>query len=186
MENLVQFGALLVSIIGVFVALFVMLLKINRNSATKEDLNNSIGILRSEMNKRFEEVDRRFAEAAADREKIRMEVREGFAEAAADREKIRMEMREGFAEAAADREKIRMEVREGLAEAAADREKIRMEIRERSTAASVERKRIEEQAREDRKEIKSELSRQNQNYIEHLAHHGSPRANLLTEDEGGA
>ena len=107
MENLFQFGALLVSIIGVFVALFVMLLKINRNSATKEDLNNSIGVLRSEINKRFEEVDRRFAEAAADREKIRMETREGFAEAAADREKIRMEVREGFAEAAADREKIK-------------------------------------------------------------------------------
>ena len=133
MENLFQFVALLVSIIGVFVALFVMLLKINRNSATKEDLNNSIGVLRSEINNRFEEVDRRFAEAAADREK-----------------------------------------------------KIRMEIREWSTAASVERKRIEEQAREDRKEIKSELSRQNQNYIEHLAHHDSPRANLLTEAEGGA
>ena len=48
MENLFQFVALLVSIIGVFVALFVMLLKINRNSATKEDLNNSIGVLRSE------------------------------------------------------------------------------------------------------------------------------------------
>ena len=168
MENLFQFGALLVSIIGVFVALFVMLLKINRNSVTREDLNTSIGVLRSEINKRFEAVDRRFSEAAADREKIRIETREGFAEAAADREKIRMEMREGFAEAAADREKIRME------------------IRERSTAASVERKRIEEQAREDRKEIKSELSRQNQNYIEHLAHHGSPRATLLTEDEGGA
>ena len=150
MENLFQFGALLVSIIGVFVALFVMLLKINRNSVTREDLNTSIGVLRSEINKRFEEVDRRFSEAAADREKIRIETREGFAEAAADREKIRME------------------------------------IRERSTAASVERKRIEEQAREDRKEIKSELSRQNQNYIEHLAHHGSPRATLLTEDEGGA
>lgn len=168
MENLFQFGALLVSIIGVFVALFVMLLKINRNSVTREDLNNSIGVLRSEINKRFEEVDRRFAEAAADREKIRIETREGFAEAAADREKIRMEMREGFAEAAADREKIRMEIREW------------------STAASVERKRIEEQAREDRKEIKSELSRQNQNYIEHLAHHSPPRATLLTEDEGGA
>ena len=168
MENLIQFGALLVSIIGVFVVLFVMLLKINRNSATKEDLNNSIGVLRSEINKRFEEVDRRFVEAAADREKIRMETREGFAEAAADREKIRMEMREGFAEAAADREKIRMEIREW------------------STAASIERKRIEEQAREDRKEIKSELSRQNQNYIEHLAHHNSPRATLLTEDEGSA
>ena len=132
MENLIQFGALLVSIIGVFVVLFVMLLKINRNSATKEDLNNSMGVLRSEINKRFEEVDRRFVEAAADREKIRMETREW------------------------------------------------------STAASVERKRIEEQAREDRKEIKSELSRQNQNYIEHLAHHDSPRANLLTEDEGSA
>ena len=145
MEGLLQFGALLVSIIGVFVTLFLMLLKINRNSVTKEDLNNSIGVLRLEINKRFEEVDRRFEEAAADREKIRMEMKVGFAEAAADREKIRMEMKEGL------------------------------------TAASVERKRIEEQAREDRKEIKGEIKRQNQNYIEHLAHHASPRANPVNE-----
>ena len=37
----------------------------------------------------------------------------------------------------------------------------------------------------DRKEIKGELNRQNQNYIEHLTYHGSPRAAVLAEDEGG-
>ena len=83
-------------------------------------------------------------------------------------------MKEGFAKAAEDRNAIR-------AGAAADREKIRMEISKQSTAASTERKRIEEQAREDSKEIKREINRQNQNYIEHLAYHGVPRANPVNE-----
>ena len=159
MENLFQFWALLVSIFGVFVSLFLMLLKISRNSVTKEDLKNAIDALRSEMNRRFEE-------------------------AAADRAKIRAEMKEGFDEAAADRARIRAEMKEGFDEAAADRARIRAEIKEVSSAASMERKRIEEHAREARKEIMREVNRQNQNYIEHLAYHGSTRANPADEDDG--
>ena len=131
MDNLLQFGALMASMIGIFVTLLLMLLKIVKNLATKEDVKNNTEALRSEMNERFEEVNRRFEEAAADRETIRTEMKEGL------------------------------------------------------TVASIERKRIEEQAREDSKEIKREINRQNQNYIERLAYHGVPRANPVNEAEGG-
>jgi hypothetical protein len=78
-----------------------------------------------------ERMERGFAEAAADRERIwenierlteRME--RGFAEAAADRERIWQAMRQGFAEAAADRERIWEAMQQGFAEAAADRGRI--------------------------------------------------------------
>ena len=141
MDNLLQFGALMASMIGIFVTLLLMQLKIVKNLSTKEDVR----ALRSEMNERFEEVNRRFEE-----------VNRRFEE-----------------------------VNKRFEEAAADREKIRMEISKQSTAASTERKRIEEQAREDSKEIKREINRQNQNYIEHLAYHGVPRANSVNEAEGG-
>ena len=127
--NTFQFWAILVAILGVFVTL----LKFNRNTITKEDLtsalNSAIEALRLDMNKRFEEVDRRFEEAAGDREKIRREMSEGFA------------------------------------------------------GARVERKEIEDEARDDRKEIKREIIRQNQNYIEHLAHHGTQKANPVSEED---
>ena len=53
-----QFWILLGSMIGVFVMLLLMLLKIVKNLATKEDVKNNTEALRSEMNERFEEVNR--------------------------------------------------------------------------------------------------------------------------------
>ena len=87
--NTFQFWAILVAILGVFVTL----LKFNRNTLTKEDLtsalNSAIEALRLDMNKRFQEVDRRFEEAVGDREKIRREMSEGFADARVERQAIR-------------------------------------------------------------------------------------------------
>ena len=151
MGNLIQFSAILISILGVFVTLFITMLKFNRNSVTKDDLNNSIESLRSEMNKRFEEVNKRLDEATADRARIEKE-------AAVDRQKIRDE-------AVANRQEIRDE-------AVANRQEIKAEM---SSGFA--------QARDERKEIKREIIRQNQNYIEHLAHHNTPKANPVSEED---
>ena len=95
--NTFQFWAILVAILGVFVTLFITLLKFNRNTITKEDLtsalNSAIEALRLDMNKRFQEVDRRFEEAVGDREKIRREMSEGFADARVERKEIENEAR---------------------------------------------------------------------------------------------
>ena len=167
--NTFQFWAILVAILGVFVTL----LKFNRNTITKEDLtsalNSAIEALRLDMNKRFEEVDRRFEEAVGDREKIRREMSEGFADARVERQAIRDDAR-------VERQAIKEE-------AAGDREKIRREMGEGFAGARVERKEIEDEARDDRKEIKREIIRQNQNYIEHLAHHGTQKANPVSEED---
>ena len=103
-----------------------------------------------------ERMERGFAEAAADRQRIwenierlteRME--QGFAEAAADRKRIWEAMERGFAEAAADRQRIwenierlteRME--RGFAEAAADRKRIWEAMRQGFAEAAADRKRI--------------------------------------------
>jgi hypothetical protein len=114
-------------------------------------LDDTIESLRSNINNRFEEVNRRLDEAAVDRKRIE-------AEAVSDRDKIRQEMSEGFAQAAADRKDMKDE-------------------------ASTERKRIEEAATADRKEIKREIIRQNQNYIEHLAHHKPQKSNPVSEED---
>jgi hypothetical protein len=87
-------------------------------------------------------MERGFAEAAANRERIWEAMQQGFAEAAADRkriweniERLTERMEQGFAEAAADRQRIweniervteRME--RGFAEAAADREVMKRDI----------------------------------------------------------
>jgi hypothetical protein len=80
------------------------------------------------------EAQRR-TEAALDRLAERME--KGFAEAAADRQRIweairasNERMEKGFAEAAADRQRIWEAMEKGFAEAAADRRRIREEIRD--------------------------------------------------------
>ena len=111
MGNLIQFSAILISILGVFVTLFITMLKFNRNSVTKDDLNNSIESLHSEMNKRFEEVNKRLDEATADRARIEKE-------AAADRQKIRDE-------AVANRQEIKAEMSSGFAQARDERKEIR-------------------------------------------------------------
>ena len=89
----VHFWTILVAMFGIFVTLFLAMLKFNRNSVTKNDLNNSTESLRSETNKRLEEINRRIDEvnkrlddATADRERIE-------AEAIAAREKIRNELK---------------------------------------------------------------------------------------------
>ena len=69
MEDLLQFGALLVSIIAVFVTLFLMLLKIERTLLTKEDLNKITGDFCLEIKYGFKEVNQ-FEEAAAHQEQI--------------------------------------------------------------------------------------------------------------------
>ena len=79
-------------------------------------------------------------------------------------------------EAATDRKEIKEE-------AATDREKIRIEMSAGFANAHDERKDIEEVARDDRKEIKGELKRQNQNYIEHLAHHNPPKVSPVSEED---
>ena len=176
MDNLLQFGALMASMIGIFVTLLLMLLKIVKNLATKEDVKNNTEALRSEMNERFEEVNRRFEEVNRRFE----EVNKRFEEAAADRETIRTEMKEGLSVASIERKRIEeqaCEERKRIEEQACEERK---RIEEQ---ACEERKRIEEQAREDSKEIKREINRQNQNYIEHLAYHGVPRANPVNEAE---
>ena len=129
---------------------------------TKEDLNNSLESLRSEVNMRFDEIDRRFAEAAADRKRIEET-------AALDREKIRDEVSNGFAAAAIDREKIRDEARD-------ERQDIRVEARN-------ERQDIRVEARDERQKINTEIVRQNQNYIDHLAYHNVKPTLVPDEDD---
>jgi hypothetical protein len=67
----------------------------------------------------IERMERGFAEAAADRQRIWEAIREtnermerGFAEAAADRQRIWEAMERGFAEAAADRQRLRRDISE--------------------------------------------------------------------------
>ena len=94
---------ILVPLLGIFVTLIFVIIKLGRNTVTKGDLNNSnnrIESPRSELNKRFEEVNRRLDEAAA-----------------------------------------------------------------------------------ERKEINAKIVRHNQNYIEHLAHHNTPKSNPVSEED---
>ena len=105
---------ILVPLLGIFVTLIFVIIKLGRNTVTKGDLNNSNNSIespRSELNKRFEEVNRRLDEAADDR------------------------------------------------------------------------KRIEAEAAAERKEINAEIVRHNQNYIEHLAHHNTPKSNPVSEED---
>ena len=187
MAETIQLWAILIAVLGVLVTLIITIFKFGRNTVTKEDLNNSIESLRldinkrfQEVNRRFEEVDRRFEEAATDRrrieedaaddrQKIRGEMSSRFAEAAEDRQKIREE-------AAGDRQKIREEMSSGFAEAAEDRQKIREE-------AVGDRQEIRDEARDERKAINAEMIRQNQNYIEHLAHHNIRKASPVSEED---
>ena len=205
MPNVYYFLGILVPILGIFVTVIIVLIKFNRNSVTKDDLravkddlSNNIDALRSEMNRWFEE-------AVDDREKIRTEaaadrrqMREGFAKAETDREKIqdeaatdrrqiREEMREGFVKAETDREKIQDE-------AATDRRQIREEMREGFAKAETDREKIQDGAAADRRQIRTEvmnarqaiegeMSRQNQNYIEHLVYHNTRKPKPESEEE---
>ena len=160
MLNVYHFLGILVPVLGIFVTLIIALLKFSRNSATKgdlrsfkEDLNNNIEELRSYIDRRFDEVDRQFDEV----DRRFGEVGRRFDEAAADRESIR-------AEAAADREKIRNEARDQWKD-------IKTEMSEKFNLAHVE-----------RQKINGEIIRQNQNYIEHLAHHNTQRPKPASED----
>jgi hypothetical protein len=160
MLNVYHFLGILVPVLGIFVTLIIALLKFSRNSATKgdlrsfkEDLNNNIEELRSYIDRRFDEVDRRFDEV----DRRFGEVGRRFDEAAADRESIR-------AEAAADREKVRNEARDQWKD-------IKTEMSEKFNLAHVE-----------RQKINGEIIRQNQNYIEHLAHHNTQRPKPASED----
>jgi hypothetical protein len=83
----------------------------------------------------IERMERGFAEAAANRQRIWEAIREtnermerGFAEAAADRQRIWEAIERGFAEAAADRQRIWEAMERGFAEAAADRQRLRRDI----------------------------------------------------------
>ena len=89
---------------------------------------------------------------------LRLEMSRWFEEAADARAKIREEMSEGFAKAEAAREKIRDE-------AAADRKQIRIEVMEA------------------RKAIEGEMSRHNQNYIEHLVYHNTRKPKPDSEED---
>jgi chromosome segregation ATPase len=174
MLNVYHFLGILVPVLGIFVTLIIALLKFSRNSATKgdlrsfkEDLNNNIEELRSYIDRRFDEVDRQFDEVdrrfdEVDRQFDEVDRRFGevgrrFDEAAADRESIR-------AEAAADREKVRNEARDQWKD-------IKTEMSEKFNLAHVE-----------RQKINGEIIRQNQNYIEHLAHHNTQRPKPASED----
>ena len=209
MKEDLQFWTTLIAVFGVFVTLFITMLKFNRNSVTKadlrdtkEELNNGIEAFRLEVNKKLEEIDGRLAEAAADRRRIEEEARADRQriekEAAVDREKIRQETSEGFTEAAVDRRRIEEEARaERKAiekEARTDRQTIRAETSEGFAQASVERKAIEDdaranrqsirdEARDERNTIEGEIIRQNQNYIEHLAYHNIKRNNPDSDDD---
>ena len=191
MKEDLQFWTTLIAVFGVFVTLFITMLKFNRNSVTKadlrdtkEELNNGIEAFRLEVNKKLEEIDGRLAEAAADRRRIEEEARterkaieeEARAdrqriekEAAVDREKIRQETSEGFTEAAVDRRRFEEEARaERKAiekEARTDRQTIRAETSEGFAQASVERKAIEDDARANRQSIRDE-ARDERNTIE--------------------
>ncbi len=114
-----------------------------------------------------ERMERGFAEAAADRERIWQAIQEtnermerGFAEAAADRERIweaiqetNERMERGFAEAAKDRERIWEAMERGFAEAAADRERIWEAIERGFAEAAANRERIWEAIRETNERI---------------------------------
>ena len=118
MMSMWQFVSILVPIFGILVAVIIALIKFSRNTVTKEDLNNSLESLRSEVNTRFDEIDRRFAEAAADRKRIEET-------AALDREKIRDEAR---TERQDIRDEARTERQDIRVEARAERQKINTEI----------------------------------------------------------
>ena len=78
--------------------------------------------------------------------------------------------------AAVDRQKIRDE-------AVANRQEIRDEAVANRQEIKAEMSSGFAQARDERKEIKREIIRQNQNYIEHLAHHNTPKANPVSEED---
>jgi uncharacterized protein YwgA len=122
-----------------------------------------------------ERMERGFAEAAADRQRIWEVIREtnermekGFAEAAADRQRIWEAIREtnermekGFAEAAADRQRIWEAMGKGFAEAAADRQRIWEAIRETNermergfTEAAADRQRIKKDISDVQKDVR--------------------------------
>ncbi len=153
MLNVYHFLGILVPVLGIFVTLIIALLKFSRNSATKGDLRS----FKEDLNNNIEElrsyIDRRFDEV----DRRFGEVGRRFDEAAADRESIR-------AEAAADREKVRNEARDQWKD-------IKTEMSEKFNLAPVE-----------RQKINGEIIRQNQNYIEHLAHHNTQRPKPASED----
>ena len=60
MAETIQLWAILIAVLGVLVTLIITIFKFGRNTVTKEDLNNSIESLRLDINKRFQEVNRRF------------------------------------------------------------------------------------------------------------------------------
>ena len=102
-------------------------------------------------------------------ESLRLEINKRFEEVNRRFEEVNRQFEEvnrRFEEAAEDREKIRIEMSIGFAEAAASREKIR------------------DEARDQWKAINAEMIRHNQNYIEHLSHHNTQKANpVLKEDD---
>ena len=69
-----------------------------------------------------------------------------------------------------------------FAEASVDREKIRDDVTRRFAEATVDRENVRVEARDERKTINTEIIRQNQNYIEHLAHH-NVKTSLVSDDE---
>ena len=91
-----QFVAILVAVVGILVTVIIAVLKLGRDTVSKDDLNNSIESLRSEMNSGIEslrsEMIRMFAKMESNFEQLRSDMDRRFAEAAADREQIREEM----------------------------------------------------------------------------------------------
>ena len=96
MLNVYHFWGILVPVLGIFVTLIIALLKFSRNTVTKADLNNNMESLRSDINRRFDE-------AAADRQKISNEVRDQCKD-------IKTEMSEKFNLAHVERQKINGEI----------------------------------------------------------------------------
>ena len=90
MLSMWHFVAILVAILGILVTLvtvIIAVLKLGRNTVTKDDLTNNIESLRSEMLRMFAkmeanfeqlrtDMDRRFAEAATNLENVRVEARD--------------------------------------------------------------------------------------------------------------
>ena len=93
---------------------------------------------------------------------------------------LRSEMNRRFEEAAVAREKIRDEAaaerKQIKDEAAAERKQIKDE-------AAADRQLIRIEVMEARKVIADEMSRQNQNYIEHLVYHNTRKSKPESEEE---
>jgi hypothetical protein len=85
-------------------------------------------------------------------------------------------MSKGFDDAAADRQLIREEMSKGFDDARDERKAI-------EDGARFDRKAIRDEARVERTKIEGEIVRQNQNYIEHLAHHNTKKANPDSEED---